>query len=185
MKNIDMSANTREAIFNAANRVILEKGAEAFTLEAVAKEANVSKGGLLYHFPSKVQLIQAMIERMIAQVEATLRDELAKSGGDYLTAYIRASFQTRVEPEPISNAFSAALANDPILMEPLRLHFQKMQNDIAAAAPTPEIGTLIRLALDGLWFAELFNYAPPSPALKEKMLETLLFFAQGKGKIPD
>lgn len=185
MKNNDMYIGTQEAIFTAANRVIMEKGAEGFTLEAVAKVAGISKGGLLYHFPSKTKLIQGMMERMIASVEATLREELIKSQGDYLTAYIRASFKTGVEPEPISNAFFAALANDPILMEPLRVHFKKMQSEIAAAAPSPEIGTLIRFALDGLWYSELYNCAPPSSELREKMMDTLLSFVQGKGKIQD
>ena len=49
---------TRENIFNAANNIIRENGLEGFTLDAVAKKANVSKGGLLYHFPSKNALIE-------------------------------------------------------------------------------------------------------------------------------
>jgi AcrR family transcriptional regulator len=170
----------RTAILDAANRVLLKKGADEFTLDAVAREAAVSKGGLLYHFPSKNRLIQAMIERNIERVETTLREELEKSGGDYLCAYIRASFKTTTEPEQISRALFAAISNDITLLEPLKAHFFKMQNEIAEAAPSPEIGTLIRLSLDGLWFSELFGYAPPSPDLKAKMQETLLEYVQKK-----
>ena len=39
------------------------KGVAKLTLEAVAKEAGVSKGGLLYHFSNKEALIEGMIVR--------------------------------------------------------------------------------------------------------------------------
>jgi AcrR family transcriptional regulator len=165
---------TRQAILDAANRVLTVKGAEGFTLEAVAAEASVSKGGLLYHFPSKNSLIQGMIARSIARVDAALDEELQKAGGDYLTAYINASFRTAVEPEPVSRAMIAAMAGDPALIEPLRARFFRMQEEIAAAAPTPALGTMIRLCLDGLWFSDLFDYAPPPLELREKLHQALL-----------
>jgi AcrR family transcriptional regulator len=43
----------RERILEAAYTVAERSGAAALTLDAVAAEAKVSKGGLLYHFPSK------------------------------------------------------------------------------------------------------------------------------------
>ena len=43
---------TRKSILEAASRVTAREGALNLTLEAVAKEAGVSKGGLLYHFPA-------------------------------------------------------------------------------------------------------------------------------------
>lgn len=180
MKQKDISSATQTAILDAANRVIMDNGAEGFTLNAVAQEADISKGGLFYHFPSKNHLIQKMIERMIAMVDSTLADELIKSDGDYLTAYIRASFKTNSEPDKISYALFAAIANDPKLIEPLRSHFFKMQDEIVAAAASPAIGTLIRLSLDGLWLSDLFGFAPPTPTLRAKMLDALLSIAQKK-----
>ena len=53
-----------------------------------------------------------------------------------------------------------------------------MQNEIVAAAASEEVGTIIRLALDGLWISDLFGFAPPSPELRVKMLDALLKIAQ-------
>ncbi|MCD4752936.1 MAG: TetR/AcrR family transcriptional regulator [Anaerolineaceae bacterium] len=178
MKQKEISSATQKTILDAASKVILDKGAQAFTLDAVSREANISKGGLLYHFPLKKQLIEGMIERLIAEVDSSLKEELAKSGGDYLAAYIRASFQTNPERDKVSCALFAAIANDPKLLEPLRARFFKMQSEIAAAAVSPEIGTLIRLALDGLWVSDLFDFAPPQHELREKILSALLVIAQ-------
>jgi AcrR family transcriptional regulator len=174
MKKSLQYSKTREAILDAANRTLKAKGAEGFTLEAVAQETPVSKGGLLYHFPSKNSLIEGMIARSIAQVDAALEEELEKSGGDYLAAYIRASFRTTVDPEQVSRAIFSAIAGDASLLEPLRAHFEKMQSEITAAAPTQEAGTLIRLCLDGLWYAQVYNFAPPDPELRQRLQDTLL-----------
>ncbi len=178
MKQKDIPFSTKENILNAANKVVLNKGADGLTLEAVAKEADISKGGLLYHFPSKKQLIQGMIESMIARVDSTLQEELVKSNGDYMAAYIRASFKTETGPDQISYALFAAISNDPALIKPLQARFLKMQNEIVAAAASEEVGTLIRLALDGLWISDLFGFAPPSPELRVKMLDALVKIAQ-------
>lgn len=51
----------REPIFRAAMRVALGRGFGHVTLDAVAREAGLSKGGLLYHFATKRDLIAAML----------------------------------------------------------------------------------------------------------------------------
>lgn len=180
MKQKDISSATRIGILDAVGQVVLEKGFESLTLDAVAQQAGVSKGGLLYHFPSKKNLIEAMIQRHIAEVDVSLAYELEKNGGDYLSAYIRASFVFNPQRNKISFALLATVANDPDLLKPLRARFYKMQSEIAAAASSPELGTIIRLALDGLWISDVFDYAPPSQEMREKMAETLLIIAKRK-----
>lgn len=48
-------------------------GTSRLTLERVAERAGVSKGGLLYHFPSKAQLIAALLGSYVEGYEARLR----------------------------------------------------------------------------------------------------------------
>ncbi|HRN83289.1 MAG TPA: helix-turn-helix domain-containing protein, partial [Hyphomicrobium sp.] len=43
----------RHQLLDVAARLCLKNGLHGLTLDAVAKEAGVSKGGLLHHFPSK------------------------------------------------------------------------------------------------------------------------------------
>ena len=53
--------SNREKILDATVQVAIRDGVMAMTLDAVAQEAGVSKGGLLYHFRSKDDLIAAML----------------------------------------------------------------------------------------------------------------------------
>ena len=179
MNKSEQYNTTRETILDAANRVLTARGTEGFTLDTVASAAGVSKGGLLYHFSSKNKLIEGMITRSIARIDEALKEELERSGGDYLTAYIRASFRTTVEPEQVSRAIMAAMANDPDLLKPIRARFERMQREITSAAASEEVGSLVRLCMDGLWYAEMYQFAPPTAELRERMQDMLLNFVRG------
>lgn len=57
-----MNRNSRrDAILKVACRLVRTMGASHLTLDAVAREAGISKGGLLYHYPTKDALIQAAL----------------------------------------------------------------------------------------------------------------------------
>jgi AcrR family transcriptional regulator len=174
MKLNQNSLSTRLLILDAANRVIVDNGTNALTLDAVAKQAGVSKGGLLYHFPNKDSLIMGMVERFVAEFDTALNKEIQKNGGDWLSAYIHVSFENNPEREKISCALFAAFANNLNLLEPLRKKFIEWQKKIETDAISPEIGTIIRLTLDGMWLSDLMNFAPPTLSLRKKVLSSLL-----------
>ena len=54
--------DTRAKILDAAEDLILESGSSGLVLDEVARRAGVSKGGLLYHFGSKAELVSGLIE---------------------------------------------------------------------------------------------------------------------------
>jgi AcrR family transcriptional regulator len=55
-------AGTRDRILEAGYALAGQSGVAAVTLDAVANRAGVSKGGLLYHFPSKEALVSGMVD---------------------------------------------------------------------------------------------------------------------------
>jgi hypothetical protein len=77
----------------------------------------------------------------------------------------------------MGSALFAAVANAPELLQPLRAHYVKWQNKVIETAASPEIGTIIRMAIDGLWVSDMLDFAPPSSATRKKMMNTLLQLA--------
>ena len=57
-------ASSRDRILDAYEDVLAVEGERYATLDAVAAKAGVSKGGLLYHFPSKDRLAAALCDRL-------------------------------------------------------------------------------------------------------------------------
>jgi AcrR family transcriptional regulator len=64
----DQKDATREQLLEAASKLLSEFGYAAFRVAAVAKEAGVSLGGMLHHFPTKDSLVIAVLERLSARV---------------------------------------------------------------------------------------------------------------------
>lgn len=62
--------STRDRLLDAFERLLVAGGSRSATLESVAAEAGTSKGGLLYHFHSKDELVDGMLERLRLQADA-------------------------------------------------------------------------------------------------------------------
>lgn len=56
--------SSRDRILDAYADLLAEEGERFATVDAVAARAGVSKGGVLYHFPSKDHLAAAVCERL-------------------------------------------------------------------------------------------------------------------------
>jgi AcrR family transcriptional regulator len=170
---------TRQQIIHAAFALIRREGVARLTIEAVAQEARLSKGGVLYHFRSKESLIQAMVaslvERFKDDIETARREEPEgerSAPGNWLRAYIRASAGPAEDDED-TVALLAAVSTDPRLLEPLQAQYTRWQALAETDGVDPALATVIRLALDGLWMADLFGLAPPLGARRERVFSAL------------
>jgi AcrR family transcriptional regulator len=151
---------TRESLLNAAGEVVLRSGADALTLESVAKEAGVSKGGLLYHFPNKEALLTSMVTNLIAEFEQLLEIELVREGdltakGAWLRAYIRAGDIFDRENAAIQSGLIAAIAKDSKLLQPYQEATTRWQQQACDCGIDPLKAGIILLAVDGLSWNQL------------------------------
>lgn len=173
---------TRQQILRAAQQVVVEQGANALTLEAVARAADVSKGGLLYHFPTKEALISGMIDELCVVFEAALAETAAEDKGEagrFTRAYLRATFATDREAQVVGAALFAAVANNFELVAPFRSRMRQWQAQIEQDGLDPALATAIRLAADGLWFADLGDFAAPQGEQRGQVLQRLIKLTEG------
>lgn len=70
-------AATRERILGEAQRLVLERGFSATTVDAVLAATGASKGAFFHHFPSKDQLGHALIQRYAEADLAALEEFMA------------------------------------------------------------------------------------------------------------
>lgn len=173
---------TREKLIQAANQVSISAGINQLTLEAVAEAAGVSKGGLLYHFPSKEALIQAMIEHYLNLFEARLARYLPANApvtaANWLQAYARATIEIDEQENAFSSALFAAVSINPELLKPMHERYAVWQARLEETTTDPALATIIRLAMDGLWIADLFGMAPPDAALRHNIYTKLIALTQ-------
>ncbi len=167
--------DTKSRIIGAAEEVVLRDGVARLTLEAAAAEAGLSKGGVLYHFPTRDALVAAMVDEIIEEFDRDILDHLENDDGPgaFARAYIRATMAPG-SPRPdrqdrqdrLGAALIAAAAAQPSLLVPLQAAADRWQARMADDGLDPALATVVRLACDGLWLCDLFGLAAPSSGLR-------------------
>src|SRR5690242_21096584 len=69
-KNVARGEATRSQLLAIATRMFAERGYEDTSIEAVLREAGVSRGSLYHHFTSKEALFEAVAEEVETDVGA-------------------------------------------------------------------------------------------------------------------
>ncbi len=168
---------TRNKLLQAARQVAVECGVSNLTIEAVAREAGVSKGAVLYHFASKVQLLTALLEALLDGFDQLVVAEVERGKSSWLRAYLRASFPgQRAGYLQETTTIFAIVSLSPELRDVVRTRFEQWHRRAREGAADPVTAHLIRAAIDGLWYNEMFGLSLEPGELKALLahLETLV-----------
>ncbi len=178
---------TRRRLLDAAVRVVTAHGA-AFSLEAVVRESGVSKGGLLYHFPSRDALVAGLVTDLLERYDAAVARHLDPADdrpGRLHRAHVAATFDREVD---LDGAFWSdpkvltALVGVPAVRELSRAAARRWQQELAADGLHPERSAVITRALDGTTMAPLFG-DPDEGAARDRLRAALLALTRGPGPL--
>lgn len=157
-------------MLDAAEEVVLRDGIGHLTIDAVAREAHLSKSGLLHHFPSKDALIDALVQRKLDNWRLGYEEAIARQPpgpGRIPRAFLDMCLSSGGGCTPgmrrSSIVLVAALVHDAARVEPLR----QLRRDLMARMVhdgLPEgVGEAVLLAVDGLWFDWIFGLTDLTP----------------------
>lgn len=146
-------------ILQAAERVILKRGSEAFTIAAVAKEADVSVGGIYGRFKNREELLKAIhvhfVEQLRDSVEGSISGQFNELS-DLLLAFTAALadfFEQRgkllLTVSAHSNASSAARIEGDIRNALIKAA-APFRSDIAHSNPDIALRIVVHLMLASL-----------------------------------
>ncbi|WP_149536804.1 TetR/AcrR family transcriptional regulator [Siccirubricoccus phaeus] len=175
------SPDARTRILDAAEAIIRTRGVASLTLDAAAREAGVSKGGLLYHFASKEALLHALLGRMaewMRQDFAATVDRQPEGPSRVARAMLEWGFGAA--PEAVDErcgraaaVFLACFHHDPALLDPARAVVAGIREAIAGDGLPLGHGQVIMAAADGLFMARIFDLYTPGAAELAAMQATL------------
>ncbi len=175
--------SSRETMLDAAEAVVLKQGVAALTLDAVAREAGASKGGVMYNFPSKEALLTALVERIIegnAKGVAAAAEKMADSPTRHLKAYVTNSVDDLQGDDRVSGTLLATVANNPKLVARMR-DFIHARFLATSKNLDFERAGVVHLATEGLWFMELLQISPFNPRQRARLAKRLLKMADECG----
>lgn len=175
-----MATDTRERILRAL-RDLLARGATSVTLEAVAAEAGVSKGGLLYHFPSKAALYLGLLQSVRDSVATDMAAAAERSGA--ARGFLEYSEPTEDDEAGFFTSLIAAVRtgqdgdggeHDARASALLVDIFRAWEEPMRAAVADPVQAENIRLVGFGLYFAALTGLPPVDPAMVAQLFDRLV-----------
>lgn len=162
-----------ELLIQAA-KIIDKEGIQSFTIEYLAQKCQLTKGGVLYHFSSKRNLLIAMNEFIIKKYEKVLEQFQSEMSGKYkfTRAYAKATIHYLRNRE---HAFLPALLITSLeyeycleLWEETTKRWEKaFERDMRENEETLQL----RLICDGVWFSMMYN---DSESLKNHMEKLIL-----------
>lgn len=175
-------------MLDAAEAVIVRQGIASLTLDAVAAEAGLSKGGLLHHFPSKDRLVEALVVRNAENMRKhhEMAFERTPEGPGRMA---RALLSTTLcdlgewseNCKRSSAAAFAALAHNPTLIEPMRAAYAELHRKVAEDDLPEGVGDAVVAALDGMWLYWVLGLVPVDQGMIERMRKALEDFLAKSG----
>lgn len=171
----------RDRILEAVERVVADVGAARLTLDLVAQAAGVSKGGLLYHFPSKESLFSALAHRYVESMDHCINSAKCDIGeGDAareLKACVLGFLGTDRRSKAMASALLAAAVNDPTVVDVVRNHVAQHTDELIAANANFARAAIVTLAVDGLKLRELLRISSFTDEQREQIVKELLKMA--------
>lgn len=147
----------REAVLDAFERILVHDGERAATLDATAKAAGVSKGGLLYHFASK----EALVAGLIARLEALTDDDIEaidRAGEGAISYFVRSSVAVQ---HPLDRAVVAtarlAQGGNAAAEQAIRMVRRRWLEAVGKHVTDATVALAITLIGDGLYYASVLH----------------------------
>lgn len=168
----------RQKVLEAARRIIAQRGAGHLTFDNLALESGITRGGITYHFPTKDELLRALIAADLADSIASAERLAAELDLDcprtrQLLALVRSSDAgCKLAERRYVAGMLSAIMHDPTLLEPVRSHLAR---EFAGWCwdETDLDRYLLLLAADGLFWTRLFSISPLPDALCPKITQRI------------
>jgi AcrR family transcriptional regulator len=179
MDNTSRSERTRNLVIEAARVIIARDGPQRLTLDAIAREAGISKGGLMHQFGNKVAVIRALLENQIEYFEKFSQNHIATHGANsaepHLAAQIAVAREAISQTQPSSVAFAilGMIGEAPELMSVFRDIDVKGAEAIKAEAADPDLAMLRLFAAQGMHLTTVFGIGRLSVEDRERLFARL------------
>lgn len=170
----------RESILDAAEAIVAEKGASFMTMDAVAAKAGVSKGGLIYHFPSQEALLQTLIQRFsdrVTEHREEIRQRVPENAAQEAVAYIVGHTSFCGEEPCVGTGLVAAAMRAPQLLDTVRAKRKASIRSILERAKNPERIAILLLAADCTWLLDTIGLQSLTKEELEKVKDEIVKLA--------
>lgn len=175
--------HARESVLDAFEAILIEDGERSATMDATARAAGVSKGGLLYHFGSKDALERGVLERLDLLVTDDIAQMSSAPDGP-ISYFLRSSI---MQNDPLDRAILAtsrlAQGGNAAASTALREVRERWGDALRAHTRDAASLDLVMLVSDGLYFNNaLAGGSIPGPVPRGAEMDALIALVESAAK---
>jgi AcrR family transcriptional regulator len=173
---------SEDQVLDAAQRVVVSKGAGQLTIEAVALQAGISKASVLYYYKTKRVLIKAVVDRIVGADAAINEAAINSLEGDKNAAIrgrIVASREIMTNTlRSVALNLCASVANEPQLRRHGKDYMNRTVERIRNTCDHPKGAMLAFLALEGVKLLELVDWHTWTASERKQLLKDIEWLIQ-------
>jgi AcrR family transcriptional regulator len=178
MDNSSRSERTRVAVIQSALAIIVRDGPHRLTLDAIARESGISKGGVMHQFPTKEAVLKALLAHQTDHFNDVSQRYLEEHGASHtqplLAARIATSRDAIADTHSVAFAILAAAAQSPGLLSIERDDDEQSLREIRAEAADPDLALLRCFAARGMVLSTLLGLNTFSDEERDRLFDRLL-----------
>lgn len=165
--------STRQRLLAAAYELVNRLGPEHLNLDAIAEEAGVTRGSLLYHFRDREAIMTGLIARALEGFDDRMRRVRNEQPG--AGAFTRAYVDTlqRMPPNRVTASIACAALQKPALLDAVRTQREAWTEQIQNDGIDPVDATLLSLSAEGLWLTELLGLSQITPEMRQVVVKRM------------
>ncbi len=178
-------SGARDRVLDAYETLLIEHGSGSATLDAVAAAAEVSKGGLLYHFSSKDALVAGLLDRLRDRSAADA-DAIRTAPDGAVAYYIRTSAPGGGVPGGVTRTYLAVLRiadgsdTGQAVRHALEVVHAEEYAALRAELVDPVLAWIAQLVGDGLYLRTLTGTPLPAEMNVDDLLARMrLYLPEG------
>ncbi|MGE4372790.1 MAG: TetR/AcrR family transcriptional regulator [Xanthobacter sp.] len=146
---------TRESLLEIAEGIVRSEGAAGLTIDALAKAAGISKGGVQYSFSSKDDLVRALIERWTHQFDELLGEMDDVPPADLVRKYIKVMRSSQAAMNAKMAGLMIAYIQNPENVPETREWYRSMFKRLGEGTSDAKAARVALLAVEGLFMLRI------------------------------
>jgi AcrR family transcriptional regulator len=142
-------------LLEIAEGIVRSEGAAGLTIDALARAAGISKGGVQYSFSSKDDLVRALIERWTHQFDELLGEMDGVPPADLVRNYIKVMRSSQAAMNAKMAGLMIAYIQNPQNVIETRQWYRSMFERLSGGASDAQAARVALLAVEGLFLLRM------------------------------
>ncbi len=172
---------TIDKVLDAAQALMTRDGVGSLTMDRVAQEAGVSKGGVLHHFRSKKALVNAIALRKLKHLQADVDAAQRLRAGDpqaILHGMIDHARATYCGDDNFSRPLLVAAVEHSESMAEFQAMFSEIFDEVRRDTAAPDRASALLFAAIGIQVCRTLGFAPLDPRQADGVFQAIAEMAE-------